>query len=147
LNPEFIRELFTPFRPVTVRRMFGCAGIFCEGLMFARVFDGAIYLKVDEACLPDFEREGSRTFVYTRAKSPSRVGRAAADPRAWHDADGSASDVFRSPSFADLNGGSLRFCQIPPPYARRRAAFLEPNICPSPSADDPAGAPTLTRAR
>jgi DNA transformation protein len=76
LDPEFIRELFTPFRPVTVRRMFGGAGIFCEGLMFALVFDGAIYLKVDEACIPDFEREGSRPFVYTRAKSPGRVGRA-----------------------------------------------------------------------
>jgi DNA transformation protein and related proteins len=51
LDPEFIRELFTPFRPVTVRRMFGGAGVFCDGLMFALVFD-------------------------TRAKSPGRVGRA-----------------------------------------------------------------------
>ena len=76
MDPEFIRELFTPFRPVTVRRMFGGAGIFCDGLMFALVFDGAIYLKVDDASIPDFEREGSRPFVYTRAKSPGRVGRA-----------------------------------------------------------------------
>jgi len=76
LDPEFIRELFTPFRPVTVRRMFGGAGIFCDGLMFALVFDGAIYLKVDDASIPDFEREGSRPFVYTLAKSPGRVGRA-----------------------------------------------------------------------
>jgi DNA transformation protein len=43
--------------------------------MFALVFDGAIFLKVDEASIPDFEREGSRPFVYTRAKSPGRVGR------------------------------------------------------------------------
>ena len=75
MDPEFIRELFTPVRPVTVRRMFGGAGIFCDGLMFALVFDGAIYLKVDEACIADFEREGSKPFVYTRAKSPGRVGR------------------------------------------------------------------------
>ena len=76
MDPEFIRELFTPFRPVTVRRMFGGAGIFCEGLMFALVFDGAIYLKVDETSIPEFERENSRPFVYTRAKSAGRVGRA-----------------------------------------------------------------------
>ena len=76
MDPEFIRELFTPFRPVTVRRMFGGAGIFCDGLMFALVFDGAIYLKVDDASIPDFEREGSRPFVYTRAKSPGKIGRA-----------------------------------------------------------------------
>jgi DNA transformation protein and related proteins len=76
VDPEFIRDLFAPFGPVTVRRMFGGAGIYREGLMFALVFDGAIFLKVDEASIPDFEREGSRPFVYTRAKSPGKIGRA-----------------------------------------------------------------------
>ena len=76
MDPEFIRELFAPFRPVTIRRMFGGAGIFCDGLMFGLVFDGAIFLKVDEASIPQFEREGSRPFIYTRAKSPGRVGKA-----------------------------------------------------------------------
>jgi len=76
LDPEFIRELFAPFGPVTVKRMFGGAGIWHDGLMFALVFDGAIFLKVDNASIPDFEREGSRPFVYTRARSPGRVGKA-----------------------------------------------------------------------
>jgi DNA transformation protein len=76
LDHEFIRELFAPFGPVTVRRMFGGAGIYSDGQMFALVFDGAIFLKVDETSIPDFEREGSRPFVYTRAKSAHRVGRA-----------------------------------------------------------------------
>ncbi len=76
MDPEFIRELFAPFGAVTLRRMFGGAGIWSDGFMFALVFDGAIFLKVDEASIPDFEREGSRPFVYTRAKSPGRVGRA-----------------------------------------------------------------------
>jgi DNA transformation protein len=75
LDPDFITELFAQFRPVTVRRLFGGAGIYAEGLMFALVFDGAIYLKVDLASIPDFEREGSKPFVYTRAKSPGRIGR------------------------------------------------------------------------
>ena len=75
MDPEFIRDLFSQFRPVTVKRMFGGAGVYCEGLMFGLVFDGAIFLKVDETSIPDFEREGSRPFVYTRAKSPDRVGR------------------------------------------------------------------------
>ena len=76
MDPEFINDLFAPFGPVTVRRMFGGAGIYREGLMFALVFDGAIFLKVDEASIPEFEREGSRPFVYTRAKSPGKIGRA-----------------------------------------------------------------------
>ena len=56
--------------------MFGGAGIWSDGLMFGLVFDGAIFLKVDETSIPEFEREGSRPFVYTRAKSKGRVGRA-----------------------------------------------------------------------
>lgn len=75
MDPEYIRELFQNFRPVDVRRMFGGAGIFCDGLMFGLIFDGAIYLKIDDATIPDFEREGSKPFVYTRAKSPGRVGK------------------------------------------------------------------------
>jgi DNA transformation protein and related proteins len=76
LDPEFIRELFASFGPVTVKRMFGGAGIWSDGLMFGLVFDGAIFLKVDALSIPDFEREGSLPFVYMRAKSKGRVGRA-----------------------------------------------------------------------
>jgi DNA transformation protein and related proteins len=75
MAPEFIVELFASFGSVTVRRMFGGAGLFREGLMFGLVFDGAIFLKVDDASIPDFEREGSAPFVYTLAKSAGRVGR------------------------------------------------------------------------
>ncbi len=75
MDPEFVRELFAQFRPVTMKRLFGGAGLWSEDLMFGLVFDGAIYLKVDETSIPDFQREGSQPFVYTRAKSPGRIGR------------------------------------------------------------------------
>ncbi len=75
MDPDHIRELFSQFRQVTVRRIFGGAGIFADGLMFGLIFDGAIYLKVDKMAIPAFEREGSKPFVYTRAKSSGRVGR------------------------------------------------------------------------
>jgi TfoX/Sxy family transcriptional regulator of competence genes len=70
VDPEFIRELFAQFRPVTVKRMFGGAGLYSEGVMFGLVFDGAIYLKVDETSIPEFEREGSQPFVYTPRQKP-----------------------------------------------------------------------------
>lgn len=76
LDPEFIRDLFAPFRPVTTKRLFGGAGLYADGSIFGLVFDGVIYLKVDAGSIPDFEREGSRPFTYSRAKSPGRVGRA-----------------------------------------------------------------------
>ena len=35
----------------------------------------SIYLKVDETSIPDFEREGSEPFTYTRGKSSGRPSR------------------------------------------------------------------------
>ena len=76
MDPDFIRELFTPFRPVAVKRMFGGIGIYAEGLMFGIVFDGVIYLRVNETSIPSFEREGSAPFVYPLAKNrPGRPSR------------------------------------------------------------------------
>jgi DNA transformation protein len=75
LDPEFIRDLFAQFGPVTIRRMFSGAGIFADGLMFGLVVDGAIHLKVDETNIADFEREGSRPFSYTRGKKSGRLTR------------------------------------------------------------------------
>jgi len=76
MDPEFIRELFASFGAVTIRRMFGGAGIYSDGVMFGLVFDGAIFLKVDDPSIPDFEREGSRPFVYSR-RSAGRTKEAA----------------------------------------------------------------------
>ena len=75
MDPHFISNLFAPFGPVAVRSMFGGSGLYRDGLMFALEFDGVIFLRVDAASIPDFEREGSKPFVYTRAKSPGRIGR------------------------------------------------------------------------
>ena len=72
MDPEFIRELFVPFGPVTVRRMFSGAGIFAEGLMIGLIVREVIYLKADDSNRADFEREGSAPFTYTRSKSTGR---------------------------------------------------------------------------
>jgi DNA transformation protein len=73
LDPEFIRELFAQFGPVTVRRMFNSAGIFADGMMIGLINKEAIYLKTDETSTPDFKREGSQPFSYVRAKGSGRV--------------------------------------------------------------------------
>ena len=66
MAPDDIRELFAAFGPVVVRRMFGGAGIYADGTMFALVHDGVIYLKADEHNAPAFEREKLGPFTYTR---------------------------------------------------------------------------------
>jgi DNA transformation protein len=72
LDSEFIRDLFAHFRPVTVRRMFSGAGLYCDGMMFGLVVRGTIYLKADESSSADFVREGSGPFTYTRGKASGR---------------------------------------------------------------------------
>jgi len=44
--------------------MFGGAGIYADGSMFALVADGVIYLKADERNAPDFDRERLAPFTY-----------------------------------------------------------------------------------
>jgi DNA transformation protein len=72
LDSEFIRDLFAQFRPVSVRRMFSGAGLYCDGMMFGLVVRGTIYLKADESSSADFVREGSGPFTYTRGKASGR---------------------------------------------------------------------------
>ena len=45
---EFLREQLAPLGRVTMRRMFGKTGVFCDGLMFGMVTDNTLYLRVDD---------------------------------------------------------------------------------------------------
>ncbi len=64
MTPDDIRELFSGFGPVTVRRMFSGAGVFRDGVMFSLVSRGTVFLKADAQTIPAFEREGCGPFVY-----------------------------------------------------------------------------------
>jgi DNA transformation protein len=45
---EFLREQLAPLGRVTLRRMFGKTGVFCDGVMFAVVADNMLYLRLDD---------------------------------------------------------------------------------------------------
>src|SRR6266700_1281337 len=45
---EFLREQLAPLGRVTMRRMFGKTGVFCDGLMLGMVRDDALYFRVDD---------------------------------------------------------------------------------------------------
>ncbi|MBN8941365.1 MAG: TfoX/Sxy family protein [Rhizobiales bacterium] len=64
LDPDFLKDLFQPFATISVRAMFGGQGIMREGLMFALVDDGVIYLKSDAETDGHFAAEGLELFVY-----------------------------------------------------------------------------------
>ena len=45
---EFLREQLAPLGRLTMRRMFGKTGVFCDGLMFGMVTDDTLYFRVDD---------------------------------------------------------------------------------------------------
>jgi DNA transformation protein and related proteins len=45
---DVLREQLAPLGHVTLRRMFGKTGVFCDGLMLAMVRDDALYFRVDD---------------------------------------------------------------------------------------------------
>lgn len=70
MDAERIHELFAPIGTVTIRRMFGGAGIYSQGVMFALEADGEVYLKVDEETRNAFSKAGSRPFTYAGKGKP-----------------------------------------------------------------------------
>lgn len=45
---EFLREQLAPLGRVTMRRMFGKTGVFCDGVMLGMVTDNTLYVRVDD---------------------------------------------------------------------------------------------------
>ena len=45
---EFLRQQLAPLGHITVRRMFGKTGVFCDGLMLGMVRDDTLYFRVDD---------------------------------------------------------------------------------------------------
>jgi DNA transformation protein len=45
---EFLREQLAPLGRVTMRRMFGKTGVFCDGVMLGMVTEDALYFRVDD---------------------------------------------------------------------------------------------------
>ena len=66
----FVCELFAGVGTISVKRMFGGAGVYAEGLMFALLADDVIYIKTDTALKADLMREGSAPFVWTPENGP-----------------------------------------------------------------------------
>jgi DNA transformation protein len=45
---EFLRDQLAPLGRITMRRMFGKTGVFCDGFMLAMVRDNTLYFRVDD---------------------------------------------------------------------------------------------------
>ena len=64
---EFLRELLAPLGRVTMRRMFGKTGVFCDGLMLGMVTNNTLYFRVDDLNRAAFkEAESSPPLSYEK---------------------------------------------------------------------------------
>ena len=67
---EWAREHMAALGPVEIKRMFGGAAIYANGLIFALLDDGVVWLKADEINAPMLQAAGARQFAY-----PGKDGR------------------------------------------------------------------------
>ena len=63
---DHVLELMADLPDVSARRMFGAQGIFREGLMFALMAEGTLYLKTDEETEAEFEERDLPSFIVMR---------------------------------------------------------------------------------
>jgi DNA transformation protein len=61
---EFLKDQLAGFGPVAIRRMFGGAGVYADGVMFGLVADDTLYLKADDETKGGFEAEGLGRYGY-----------------------------------------------------------------------------------
>lgn len=76
-SPEFcehVTDLLSGFGPVSLRRMFGGAGLFRDGIMFALIVSDTLYMKVDGTTRPAYEAQGMGPFTYQRKGEAAALG-------------------------------------------------------------------------
>ena len=66
----YVLELVQPLGRCSARKMFGGYGLYGDGLMFGLVFDGRLFLKVDDLSKSQFVAAGCGPFVYEGHDKP-----------------------------------------------------------------------------
>jgi len=61
---EFVADLLAGMPRLQLRRMFGGAGVYADGRMFALIADNELYLRIADLDRQDFVDAGSEPFRY-----------------------------------------------------------------------------------
>ena len=82
---QHILDLMSRFGCVRARAMFGGHGLYRDGVMFALLADGGLYLKVDALSLADFEARSLKAFSFIAKERTVRLSYREAPPEALED--------------------------------------------------------------
>lgn len=69
----FVAEQLAGVGPVSIRPMFGEAGVYADGVMLGLIADDTLYLKTNAAGASDFEAEGSAPFSYETSQGSNTI--------------------------------------------------------------------------
>lgn len=111
---EHVVELLSGFGDSSAKRMFGGYGIFREGLMFALIGDGELFLKVDDDNRAEFEARQLGPFTYQKDDKAAHLSYYACP-----------EEAFRNPAamarWAELGwGAAVRADEAKAPSKRKR---------------------------
>ena len=85
---EFLHEQLAPLGVITMRRMFGKTGVFCDGFMLAMVRDNTLYFRVDDENRSAFKKaEAFPPLNYEKKGSAIDLAFWRAPERLFDDAD------------------------------------------------------------
>ena len=62
---DWVREHLAGLGPIEIKPMFGGASVYADGLIFALLDDGVIWMKADDGNQPALEAAGARQISYT----------------------------------------------------------------------------------
>jgi DNA transformation protein len=67
---DYVKELFAGLGPVQIKRMFGGAGGYADGVMFLLLDNDTIHIKVDDALKVELREAGCGPFVWEPRSGP-----------------------------------------------------------------------------
>ena len=84
---DFVQDQLSGLGPVSIRPMFGGAGVYADGVMFALIAFDTLYFKADETTKARFEQEGCAPFTYEGKGKPVRMSYWQVPERLFEDPD------------------------------------------------------------
>jgi DNA transformation protein and related proteins len=82
-----LRDIFAPLGHVTVKKMFGGASIYADGILFALIDDDVLYLKADDVTKQRYVAEGLKPFTYEGQTGPVSMSYWRAPDRLYDEPD------------------------------------------------------------